>query len=289
MISRSARDAEPDTGGPHAATGSTRSPLFSSTLLTLGYTATAVAWLLISAALLWSEIVTSQRATFLVTVNGALFVLITSAVLFTVIYRHLDRLAQAEERFIAAQSELRQKDLAVRQGYVDVLDAVTGGKLILVTSDELEATLGEPFMPPSPLALPQDLSAARHSIQGAIEGLGLADLDSAMLAASEALTNAVKHGGGGEYSLHRSGDCLQIVVRDFGPGIDFRQLPKATLVQGFSTTSTMGLGFTIMLEVCDRVLLTTDADGTVVVLEIEGQPRHAAPERSLGQILTAAL
>ena len=52
-----------------------------------------------------------------------------------------------------------------------------------------------------------------------------------------------------------------------GPGIDFRTLPKATLVAGFSTAATLGMGFTIMLQLCDRVLISTHPGRTVVVLE----------------------
>jgi hypothetical protein len=44
-------------------------------------------------------------------------------------------------------------------------------------------------------------------------------------------------------------------------------LPRATLVPGFSTAASLGLGFTIMLQLCERVLLTTRPGHTVVVLE----------------------
>lgn len=262
-----------------------RHPLWAALFLAGGYAITAVVWLVGSGMLLWSSVVVSGQDTVLIVANGALFVTVTTAVLFVILYRYLRQLRDSEAEFVKAQSELRQKDLAVRQSYVDVLDAVTGGKLILVTEDELRATIGEELMAPRPLADAQSLSGARREIAECLHGLALEDHDSAMLAASEALTNAVKHGGHGEYGIYRTEDCLQIAVRDFGPGIDFRELPKATLIQGFSTTSTMGLGFTIMLEVCDRVLLTTDTTGTVVVLEIEILAVERAGQRSLAAIL----
>lgn len=263
-------------------------PTIAALFLAGGYAATAIGWLLVSGALLWSEIVRSREATIIVVTNGTLFVVFTTAVLFFVIYRFLKRLQDSEARFLAAQDELRQKDLAVRQGYVDVLDAVTGGKLVLITEDELDSAVGEVMMRPHALTDAHALSDARRTIFDCLVGIPLDDRDAVMLAVSEALTNAIKHGRRGEYAIHRSGNCLQFVVRDFGPGIDFRQLPKATLVQGFSTTSTMGMGFTIMLEVADRVLLTTDAHGTVVVLEVE-IPQTAEPitDRSLAAILHA--
>lgn len=260
-------------------------PTWAALLLTAGYTSTAVGWLLLSGLLLWSDIVRSTRETVIVVINGTLFVAFTSAVLYAVVYGYLRRLQESEARFIEAQVELRQKDLAVRQGYVDVLDAVTGGKLILVTDDELEDALGEVVLSPQRLNDAKVLSSARRTVSEYLSNFDLADPDSVLLAVSEALTNAVKHGGEGEYTIYESGRCIQVVVRDFGSGIDFRELPKATLIQGFSTTSTMGLGFTIMLEVADRVLLSTGATGTVVVLEVEALETSRQPERSLAEIL----
>lgn len=63
----------------------------------------------------------------------------------------------------------------------------------------------------------------------------------------EALVNALRHAGGGSYQVFARGDALQVLVRDEGPGIDFRMLPRATL-RGFSTASSLGMGFTIMLQ-----------------------------------------
>lgn len=261
-------------------------PVLDAILLTAGYVVTAVGWLLVSAVMLWSEVVTTARATVIVIANGALFLVFTAGVLYTIIHRHLARLREAEERFGRVEAELRQQDLAVRQGYVDVLDAVTGGKLIILRDEEIRATLGDMVMRPHRLADAKAVSEARRTIAACLSTLPLEHTDTIMLAISEALTNAVKHGRGGEYEIYRSGECLQVVIRDFGPGIDLRALPKATLVQGFSTTSTMGLGFTIMLEVSARVLLTTDSRGTVVALEFEipGAAEQAG-ERSLAEIL----
>jgi anti-sigma regulatory factor (Ser/Thr protein kinase) len=86
-------------------------------------------------------------------------------------------------------------------------------------------------------------------------------------AAGEALDNALKHAGGGAYQAFAREDCLQIAISDDGPGIDFRTLPRATLVPGFSTAASLGMGFTIMLQLCERVLLSTRPGHTVVVLE----------------------
>ena len=44
-----------------------------------------------------------------------------------------------------AEQALRRQEEGIRRAYVDVLDAVTGGKLILLTEEELAAELGEPL------------------------------------------------------------------------------------------------------------------------------------------------
>jgi anti-sigma regulatory factor (Ser/Thr protein kinase) len=251
-----------------------------------GYAITSALWILFSDRALFASVPDQDQAAQISAVKGYLFVLVTSAILFYVVHRYLARLHASDERFRRSQVELRQKEAAVRQGYVDVLDAVTGGKLILTTDVELERWLGTPLLELRPLETASQLADARHAVAEVIPQLPLPEKDSLILATSEALTNAVKHAGRGEYGVYQSGDCVQVLVRDFGPGIDFRTLPKATLVQGFSTTSTMGLGFTIMLEVADRVLLTTDTNGTTVVLEIQTSPTAEQIEFNVAQVMS---
>jgi len=150
-----------------------------------------------------------------------------------------------------------------------VLDAVTGGKLILLTDDELAGQLGVPLMEPAEFLVPQDLSRARGVIAriAADEFPDWAPGMDIRTPVGEALVNSLRHAGGGIYQLYAHGDVLQVVVRDEGPGIDFRTLPKATLQRGFSTASSLGMGFTIMLQVCERVLLSTRPGRTTVALE----------------------
>lgn len=255
-------------------------PYLDAFLIVAGYAVSALVWILFSDRILFSAVSDGRLAARLSTQKGEAFIVLTSLILFVVLNRYLLRLRTSEERYMQSQADLRQQELAVRQGYVDVLDAVTGGKLILALPSEVEEWLGEPLLPMRPIGEASDLAAARRAIAETVTPLQLRDTDSFMLACSEALTNAVKHAGGGDYGLFMSGECLQVLVRDRGPGIDFRSLPKATLIQGFSTSGTMGLGFTIMLEVCDRVVLATDPTGTEILLEVDLQPTEAQREPS---------
>lgn len=176
-----------------------------------------------------------------------------------------------------AEEALRRQEEGIRRAYVDVLDAVTGGKLILLTEEELEDELGTPLGAATAVGSPRELAAARRELVGAAEarfpgGIRHTDLLSTV---GEALDNAIKHGGGGTYQAFARDASFQVVVSDAGPGIDFHTLPHATLVAGFSTAASLGMGFTIMLQLCERVLLTTRPGRTVVTLEFATAPKPA--------------
>jgi anti-sigma regulatory factor (Ser/Thr protein kinase) len=176
-----------------------------------------------------------------------------------------------------AERALRRQEESIRRAYVDVLDAVTGGKLILLTDEELRGQLGVPLMEPVPVTAPRELAEARGVIaRTAAEHFpGWTSGVDVRTPVGEALVNALRHAGGGSYQLFTRDDKLQVLVRDDGPGIDFRMLPRATLQRGFSTAASLGMGFTIMLQVCERVLLSTRPGRTSVVLEFADRPALA--------------
>jgi ligand-binding sensor protein/anti-sigma regulatory factor (Ser/Thr protein kinase) len=168
-----------------------------------------------------------------------------------------------------AERALRRQEESIRNAYVDVLDAVTGGKLILLTDEQLADELGTPLGHQIVFGAASELATARRRLVRAAESCfpGRIRHTELLSTVGEALDNALKHAGGGAYQAFARDDCLQVAVSDDGPGIDFRMLPRATLVPGFSTAASLGMGFTIMLQLCERVLLTTRPGHTVVVLE----------------------
>ncbi len=169
-----------------------------------------------------------------------------------------------------AEQALRHQEEEIRRAYVDVLDAVTGGKLILLTDESLPAELGEPLTERVALTSAAQTAQARRSVLQAAEARypGRVDRSSLITPVSEALDNALKHAGAGTYQVFAKNGLLQVAIGDEGPGIDFRTLPRATLVRGFSTAASLGMGFTIMLQLAERVLLATRPGHTQVVLEI---------------------
>jgi len=169
-----------------------------------------------------------------------------------------------------AEQALHRQEEGIRRAYVDVLDAVTGGKLILLTEEALAGELGEPLCDLTPISSPAQLSEARRLVVACAELRYPGQIDHADLLSpvGEALDNALKHAQGGTYQVFAGDGCLKVAISDTGPGIDFRTLPKATLVPGFSTAASLGMGFTIMLHLCERVLLCTRPGLTEVVLEM---------------------
>lgn len=168
-----------------------------------------------------------------------------------------------------AEEAIRQRDLGIREAYTQVVAAVTGGKLVLVGMDEIVSELGDEVWNAGAIRSVEDVSEARHRLDNTLaERFGdLRSADELVLATGEAMTNAWRHGGGARLRLLKKDGLLQVEVEDDGPGIDFANLPKATLIPGFSSTTSLGMGFTIMLTECDRVLLATASSGTRVVLE----------------------
>ena len=65
-------------------------------------------------------------------------------------------------------------------------------------------------------------------------------------------------------------------MQDRGAGIDLAKLPRATLERGFTTAGSLGHGFWLMLQTCDRLWLLTGPEGTTVVLEQDREMPGAA-------------
>lgn len=234
--------------------------------LTLAYLATAAVWLVVSDILVSSLDVSERARNSLNTGKGLAFLVVTALLLYSFARNFLAFADLNHDRYRRAQDELRQRDRSIQQAYIDVLAAVTGGKLILMWPDEVSGYLGEIVLPEESITKPIQLSAARSHLGEVLAELGELR-DEALLAANEGLSNALKHGGGGEYSVRRTPFALQVVITDCGPGIDFHTLPRATLIAGYSTKASLGIGFTIMFEVAERILLATQSGLTTLVLE----------------------
>jgi anti-sigma regulatory factor (Ser/Thr protein kinase) len=108
----------------------------------------------------------------------------------------------------------------------------------------------------------------RRAVTAAAQRLGLDETatGAAAVVATEAATNVVKHGGGGEVLIRAHGDGIEIVAIDKGPGIaDI----AAALRDGYSTMGTVGNGMGAMRRMATFFdLYSAPGLGTAVLARI---------------------
>ena len=189
------------------------------------------------------------------------------------IVRDITERKRAEEERLALE---RQLDEHKRQFYRETILSVTGGKL-----DVCDESVIKTYISNAQLEVNIDdghqLSETRHKImQFCIDnGIEKDKADLFVIGIGEAITNAIKHGIDAKVYAGVNDDGVWVGVSDKGPGIESLILPHAVLVRGYSTKPSMGLGYSIMLDVADRILLSTSNKGTTVILiknRIENAP-----------------
>lgn len=159
----------------------------------------------------------------------------------------------------------------------EVLQAVTGGRLVLCDRSEILEGIPDPSDSSVELREPSDAATLRSAVRqldstGPNLGPRLEDLFTSV---TEAAGNAIKHGGGGTARLWASEDEIRVLIIDSGPGISPTELARATLERGYSSRSTLGMGFILMLETADRLALSTGPGGTAVLLRVGSAPRRS--------------
>ncbi|MDO8682111.1 MAG: PAS domain S-box protein [Armatimonadota bacterium] len=173
-------------------------------------------------------------------------------------FRGIDR--DVTDRMVAEEEK--------RRFFKTTIWVFTDGKLDIVTPEEA----GELFQAAdmtAPITNPVDASAARRSVRQALQDHGLVGdrLDGFIIAAGEAISNAIKHAGGGIVSSGIHEGRVWVSIADKGPGMEHLWLPRIALEKGYSTKPSLGLGYSIILDAADKVSLSTGPEGTQVVLE----------------------
>lgn len=181
----------------------------------------------------------------------------------------LERAQAVLEKELALAQLRKEQELARSQLYHDVLFAATGGRLQLMSPQEI-APLMNDWQDTRELILtdPGQIARARRLAEEIAQAAELDDeaVSDAALCVSEAVTNALKFGS---EVVFRGGLCenqMRFAISDNGPGLERALLPQVTLQKGFSTGSSMGMGFSLMLEMMDQVGLETSPNGTTVLL-----------------------
>jgi anti-sigma regulatory factor (Ser/Thr protein kinase) len=165
----------------------------------------------------------------------------------------------------------------------EVLLAVTGGRLQLCDDQELSEMLhGNPSFTMQ-LSEPIDASRLRHAIKDGVHSREIPKLrlDDICTAATEAATNAVKHGNGGTAHVWLEDNSVSVLIEDDGSGISPAQLARATLERGFSTRVSLGMGYYMMLEAVDSLALSTSPRGTSILLKVGTEERMSTEQNLL--------
>ena len=199
----------------------------------------------------------------------------------------LGRFNQSNAELKQANAKLTESEEQRRVFNRDVLLAVTGGKLRLVEAGEIPPADLAAVAPALtlPLVVPADASALRHALTriGRDCGMDPERVDDLCTATTEAATNAVKHGNGGQATVWSGADAVTVQIADNGSGIAPAHLARATLEQGFSTRVSLGMGFHLMLQSTDTLALCTDVHGTIVFLQVSNKSRPTVQESVLAR------
>ena len=166
-------------------------------------------------------------------------------------------------------------ELEKKRFYKDALCAVTQGKLSLCERQDLEDAWEKAGQDKGKVEITEtvDVPKSRRFVEQALSDEGLTEekVQDACLCSTEAVGNVVKHADSGHLAVRTTDETVTIRIADQGPGIDFAHLPNAVLNAGFSTAPSLGMGYSILLEMMDHVHLSTDHTGTVLLLEIQKQ------------------
>lgn len=180
-------------------------------------------------------------------------------------------LAVAVDNFRHVEDKLME-ETSRRQFYRDALQAVTRGKLFLVEPEEFVQVWNNAGTSAGERLIHSyaDVPDLRKFVEATLSAEGFSDerCHDMALCATEAAGNVVKHAESGRLEIKVEGEDASILIEDKGPGISFTNLPNAVLTPGFSTAPSLGMGYSILLEMSDALYLCTHPGGTSVMLQV---------------------
>jgi len=155
--------------------------------------------------------------------------------------------------------------------YRDVIFAATQGKFQLITKEEVNQYKKGIVLCEGIIKDRSDIPKCRNLAKESLEkqGVNSTTVMEWLLVLSEAITNTIKHAEEGKMTLIKDDitNEFRCVVEDKGPGFSLKELPKLTLLAGYSTKKSLGQGFTLMIKMAKSVLLYTTPKGSVIILE----------------------
>lgn len=163
--------------------------------------------------------------------------------------------------------------------YRDVMNAATQGQFLLISEAEIgKYKIGIELCEWKIIGR-QDIPLCRKIAKERLEARNFnkSKIMSWLLVLSEAITNIIKHAEQGKMTILESKENNEIrfVIEDKGPGFPLKELPKNTLLAGYSTKNSMGQGFTLMMKMAKQVLLCSTPKGSTLILIFDSSREKA--------------
>ena len=178
-----------------------------------------------------------------------------------------DLFVQSSNGYETTEKPIESKEWQI---YREVIYAATQGKFLLINKEEISIYLKEKVLCTSEIKERSDIPASRALTKEVLEKHGYSGpkIMGLLLVLSEAITNVIKHAEHGTMTLIEDEESkeLRIVVEDVGPGFPLKELPKNTLLAGYSTKKSLGQGFTLMMKMAKNVALYTSPTGSTLII-----------------------
>lgn len=174
-----------------------------------------------------------------------------------------------QENKVNVSSHMDEKWLIYR----DVIYAATQEKFLLISKEEADSYRKGIVLCEGVIKNRSDIPFCRNLAKASLESQNLGDVPimSYLLVLSEAITNTIKHAEEGKMTLinDEKNHEIRFIVEDNGPGFSLEDLPRTTLLAGFSTKQSLGQGFTLMMKISKRILLYTSSKGSTMILTFD--------------------
>jgi len=201
-----------------------------------------------------------------------------------VVLRDVTERTKARRGALDAHLRLLQAVEEKKAFYREVLNTVSHGRFHLVDAEKIPTPeteiLDRPLDSLNYAKIRSELRRLAHQT-----GLSEQQASDLVVVFGEAASNAIKHGVDGHCQVFTTPNGLLVRVSDRGPGIRTEQLPATLFESGFSTKVSLGMGYTLMLQLADTIWLATGPEGTILQAELTVQPQ--VPDQTMLENLLA--
>ncbi|MDQ7826297.1 MAG: ATP-binding protein [Candidatus Eremiobacteraeota bacterium] len=149
------------------------------------------------------------------------------------------------------------------------LSVLSGRKLSLVMErGELDSTLKGTALTREYIGDLADMKKMKALLSHLSKDLriGSEKWNSIIVATSEALSNVIKYAGKGSVALWKNNSTLSVRIDDEGPGVRLKDILRSVFIKCHSRQRIHKLGYPLMMELADELIIYTGTEGTSLVL-----------------------